>query len=112
MGLANVPEGLDWNLFLGVALGLLGYYGASILDFIGLQYISAALERLILFTYPTITVLIGVLAAYQRDYFSDAETNCAEAGSIAALNAALDHDDDIAAFEAVRPSWKPVTIPS
>lgn len=51
--------GRDWAL-LGV-LGLLGYYGASILDFIGLQYISAALERLILFTYPTLTVLIGVL---------------------------------------------------
>lgn len=43
------------------ALGLLGYYGASILDFIGLGYISAGLERLILFTYPTLTVLIGVL---------------------------------------------------
>jgi drug/metabolite transporter (DMT)-like permease len=41
-------------------LGLLGYYGASLLDFIGLQYISAGLERLILFTYPTLTVLFGV----------------------------------------------------
>ena len=49
----------DWLLL--AALGLLGNYGASILDFIGLQYISAALERLILFTYPTLTVLIGVL---------------------------------------------------
>lgn len=42
-------------------LGCLGYYGASILDFIGLRYITAGLERLILFTYPTLTVLIGVL---------------------------------------------------
>ncbi len=50
----------DWGLL--ISLGLLGYYGASILDFIGLQYISAALERLILLIYPTITVLIGVLA--------------------------------------------------
>lgn len=49
----------DWGLLL--FLGVLGYYGASILDFIGLQYISAALERLILFIYPTLTVLIGVL---------------------------------------------------
>ena len=49
----------DW--FLLVVLGLLGYYGASILDFIGLRYITAGLERLILFTYPTLTVLIGVL---------------------------------------------------
>ena len=45
---------------LGV-LGLLGYYGASILDFMGLRYISAGLERLILFTYPTLTVMIGVI---------------------------------------------------
>jgi drug/metabolite transporter (DMT)-like permease len=54
----------DWGMLL--ALGLLGYYGASILDFIGLQYISAALERLILFIYPTMTVLIGVLFMGKR----------------------------------------------
>jgi drug/metabolite transporter (DMT)-like permease len=48
----------DWGqLFL---LGCCGYYGASILDFWGLEYISAGLERLILFTYPTLTILIGV----------------------------------------------------
>lgn len=54
----------DWGLL--IALGLLGYYGASILDFVGLQYISAALERLILFIYPTLTVLIGVLFLGKR----------------------------------------------
>lgn len=54
----------DWGLL--IALGLLGYYGASILDFMGLQYISAALERLILFIYPTLTVLIGVLLMGKR----------------------------------------------
>lgn len=43
-----------------VVVGLAGYYGASILDFWGLQYITAGLERLILFTYPTLTVLMGV----------------------------------------------------
>jgi drug/metabolite transporter (DMT)-like permease len=42
------------------AVGLLGYYGASFFDFLGLQYITAGLERLILFTYPTITLLISV----------------------------------------------------
>jgi drug/metabolite transporter (DMT)-like permease len=41
-------------------LGIAGYYLASFLDFQGLKYISASLERLILFTYPTIVVLIGV----------------------------------------------------
>ena len=49
----------DWLKLL--ALGCLGYYGASILDFWGLEYISAGLERLILFTYPTLTILIGVV---------------------------------------------------
>ncbi len=54
----------DWGIL--VMLGLLGYYGSSILDFVGLQYISAALERLILFVYPTLTVLIGVLFMGKR----------------------------------------------
>ena len=52
-------NGRDWGLMLG--LGFSGYYLASYLDFLGLQYISAGLERLILFTYPTLTILIGVL---------------------------------------------------
>jgi drug/metabolite transporter (DMT)-like permease len=45
----------DWLMILG--LGILGYYIASLLDFAGLQYISAGLERLILFLYPTFVVL-------------------------------------------------------
>jgi drug/metabolite transporter (DMT)-like permease len=45
----------DWRDL--AVLGVLGYYTASYLDFLGLQYISAALERVILFTYPTIVVL-------------------------------------------------------
>lgn len=49
----------DWLAVL--ALGLLGYYGASILDFAGLKYITAGLERLILFTYPTMTLLLGAM---------------------------------------------------
>lgn len=40
-------------------LGLFGYYISSLFDFIGLQYISAGLERLILFLYPTFAVLIN-----------------------------------------------------
>lgn len=54
----------QWGVI--VALGLLGYYGASILDFLGLQYITAGLERLILFTYPTLTLLLGALLYGQR----------------------------------------------
>ena len=41
-----------------IALGVLGYYLASLSDFIGLRYISAGLERLILFVYPTLVVVI------------------------------------------------------
>jgi drug/metabolite transporter (DMT)-like permease len=42
-------------------LGITGYYLASVLDFSGLQYISASLERLILFVYPTVVVLIAAV---------------------------------------------------
>ena len=45
----------DWRALL--VLGFLGYYVASYLDFLGLRHISAALERVILFTYPTMVVL-------------------------------------------------------
>ncbi len=44
-----------------VLLGVLGYYLASLLDFAGLQYVSASLERLILFLTPTLVLVIGVL---------------------------------------------------
>lgn len=43
-----------WKVLL---YGILGYYLASLLDFLGLQYITASMERLILFLYPTIVVL-------------------------------------------------------
>lgn len=44
-----------------VLLGLLGYYLSSFLDFLGLQYISAGLERLILFLTPSFVLLISAL---------------------------------------------------
>lgn len=47
----------DWKGIL--MLGFLGYYLSSLLDFLGLQYITASLERLILFLYPTIVALIS-----------------------------------------------------
>lgn len=40
-------------------MGIFGYYLSSLFDFIGLQYVSAGLERLILFLYPTFAVLIN-----------------------------------------------------
>jgi drug/metabolite transporter (DMT)-like permease len=42
-----------------VLLGLVGYYLSSFLDFLGLQYISAGLERLILFLTPSFVLLIS-----------------------------------------------------
>ena len=46
--------------WIGVAaIGCLGYYLSSLLDFLGLQYVTAGIERLILFIYPTIVVLIS-----------------------------------------------------
>ena len=54
----------DW---LGlVVIGLMGYYGASLFDFWGLMYVSAALERLILFLNPTLVVIISALAVGYR----------------------------------------------
>ncbi|HEB62826.1 MAG TPA: DMT family transporter, partial [Bacteroidetes bacterium] len=50
---------IDWAkiFFLGIA----GYYLASLFDFLGLQYLTAGLERLILFTYPTFVVLLSLI---------------------------------------------------
>lgn len=41
-------------------LGFIGYYFASFVDFLGLQYVSAGLGRLILFLYPTIVVAMSI----------------------------------------------------
>ncbi len=49
-----------------LALGFLGYYLASFLDFLGLQYISASLERLILYLNPTLVLLLGVVMFGRR----------------------------------------------
>lgn len=44
-----------------ILLGFIGYYLASLLDFIGLQYITAGLERLILFLSPTFVLLLSLV---------------------------------------------------
>ena len=52
-------QGRDW---LGIAgLGFCGYYLSSFLDFWGLEYISASLERLILYLNPTLVLVLGWL---------------------------------------------------
>jgi len=49
----------DW-LNVG-GLGFVGYYGASFLDFLGLQYVGAGVGRLILFLFPTLVLLLSFL---------------------------------------------------
>lgn len=44
-----------------VGLGFTGYYLASTLDFMGLKYISASLERAILYLNPTLVLLLSAL---------------------------------------------------
>ncbi len=54
----NVP--FTWKQWLAVAgIGCLGYYISSLLDFLGLQYVTAGIERLILFVYPTLVLLMS-----------------------------------------------------
>jgi drug/metabolite transporter (DMT)-like permease len=47
-------------------LGFIGYYLASFFDFYGLKFITASLERVILYSYPTIVLLISAIFAGKR----------------------------------------------
>jgi drug/metabolite transporter (DMT)-like permease len=49
----------DWGAIVG--LGFCGYYLASMLDFLGLQYVTASLERLILYLNPTLVLMLSVV---------------------------------------------------
>ena len=63
----GVPHRLTRRDWLGVlGLGLTGYYLASFLDFAGLAYITASLERLILYLNPTLVLLLGWLLYRRR----------------------------------------------
>jgi drug/metabolite transporter (DMT)-like permease len=49
-----------------VCFGVVGYYLASYFDFVGLKYIKASLERIILFLYPTIVLLLNKIVFKQK----------------------------------------------
>jgi len=73
VGVALVVSGQKTNVrmtraqwLLVMAVGMLGYYVSSLLDFMGLQYVSAGLERLLLFLYPSFVVFINALVFKQR----------------------------------------------
>ncbi|MCW2293534.1 drug/metabolite transporter (DMT)-like permease [Pseudomonas sp. BIGb0408] len=70
-------------------LGLVGYYLSSLFDFYGLEYISAGLERLILFTYPTLVLLFQMIALRERP---TRRTLLASAICYAGLGVAFIHD--------------------
>lgn len=44
-----------------IILGVVGYYGASLFDFLGLNYVSAGFERVILFSYPLLTLFFDAV---------------------------------------------------
>jgi drug/metabolite transporter (DMT)-like permease len=47
-------------------IGCLGYYVSSLLDFLGLQFVTAGIERLILFIYPTLVLLMNSVLFKQK----------------------------------------------
>jgi drug/metabolite transporter (DMT)-like permease len=56
--------GKQW-IYIAI-IGCLGYYISSLFDFIGLKYVSAGIERLILFTYPTMVLLMSAVIFKQK----------------------------------------------
>ncbi len=54
----------DWRALAW--LGFIGYYLSSLLDFIGLMYITAALERLVLYLYPTMVLVLSIMLRGRR----------------------------------------------
>ena len=58
MGVPSPGSRVIWGAALN---GIVGYYVASLLDFEGLTYVTAQLERLVLFTYPIFVMLLGWL---------------------------------------------------
>jgi drug/metabolite transporter (DMT)-like permease len=77
----------DWLAILW--LGFIGYYLASLLDFMGLQYITASLERLVLFLNPTMVVLLSMALFRQR---AGGRTWVALALSYAGILLVFEHD--------------------
>jgi drug/metabolite transporter (DMT)-like permease len=80
-----------------MVLGLCAYYMASLLDLMGLQYISAALERMIIYLYPTFVVILGALFLGRR--VSWKELACL-AGAYAGISIVFAKDLSLSAVQA------------
>jgi drug/metabolite transporter (DMT)-like permease len=63
-----------------IGLGLIGYYASSYLSFLGLQYVSAGIERLILYLNPTLVLLMSAAFLGKRierlDWMAVATSYC------------------------------------
>jgi len=57
----KTPESLGQNVLKIIFLGFIGYFLSSWLDLKGLEYVSAQLERLTLFSYPILVALLGAV---------------------------------------------------
>ena len=57
------------DIAMMLLLGFLGYYLSSVLDFYGLQFIPASLERVILYVYPTMVICFAALFFKRRVTF-------------------------------------------
>lgn len=57
---SNTPFTVQQWIAIAI-VGCLGYYVSSLLDFAGLQFVSAGIERLILFSYPTFALLMSAV---------------------------------------------------
>lgn len=68
---AALPRLSPGEIAAMAGLGFLGYYLASFLDFLGLQYVSAGVGRLLLFLYPTIVVLLSAAFLGKRIRLGD-----------------------------------------
>jgi drug/metabolite transporter (DMT)-like permease len=65
----NKPEPMTRKQVLqAIALGFTGYYVSSYLDFLGLQYISVGLERIILYLTPAFVLVISAILLKKKIY--------------------------------------------
>jgi drug/metabolite transporter (DMT)-like permease len=78
-------------------LGMFGYYLSSLFDFYGLEYISAGLERLILYLYPTLVLVIQAVVSRRRPAFRTVQ---AMAVCYVGLGIAFVHDVSLAGHGA------------
>lgn len=99
VGRNGAPNLTGRTLAAALGVGLLGYWFASYADFLGLAYISAPFERLILFTYPLFTVLLG--AAFFGQPFAP-KALAAFALAYAGLALVFLKDMEVAGLDATR----------